>query len=79
MVRTLKSNSTVWFHETFQRASFEWQKGYAAFTVSPSKFDAVYKYIENQEEHHKKITFQEEYVKFLREHGIKYDERFVFD
>jgi len=58
---------------------FAWQKGYAAFSVSPSKIEAVREYIANQEEHHKRVTFQEEYRKFLEKSGVEYDERYVWD
>lgn len=59
--------------------NFSWQNGYGAFSVSQSKVDVVKAYILNQEEHHKKITFQEEYLKFLDEYKIEYDEKYVWD
>ncbi|RAI88489.1 IS200/IS605 family transposase [Algoriphagus yeomjeoni] len=58
---------------------FHWQKGYGTFSVSQSKLDIVKKYIQNQEEHHKHMTFQEEYLKFLEEYGIDYDLKYVWD
>jgi len=58
---------------------FHWQKGYGAYSVSQSKLETVKKYIQNQEEHHRKITFQEEYIQFLEEHEIEYDLRYVWD
>jgi len=79
LVLTVKANSSSWFHKTFKRAAFAWQEGYAALTVSPSKIEIVKKYIQNQEENHRKITFKEEYLSFLKEEGIKYDKRYVFD
>ena len=63
--------------ETLNR--FEWQKGYAAFTVSHSKIEAVRMYLRNQEEHHKRQTFEEEYVSFLKRHEIQFDPRFLFE
>ncbi len=58
---------------------FHWQKGYGAFSVSQSKLEIVRKYIQNQEEQHKHMTFQEEYIKFLEEYGIDYDPKYVWD
>ncbi len=79
-MRDLKANSTNWVKETFpERGDFKWQTGYAAFSVSKSGLDSVRTYIEQQEEHHRKRTFQEEYLAFLRKHEIEYDPRFVFD
>ena len=60
-------------------AKFHWQNGYGAFSVSQSNLDEVIRYIENQEEHHKRVTFQDEYRAFLRAYGIDYDERYVWD
>jgi len=60
-------------------AKFHWQKGYGAFSVSQSSLDGVIRYIENQEEHHKRVTFQDEYRAFLKAYGIEYDERYVWD
>lgn len=57
---------------------FGWQDGYGAFTVSKSKLPQVIRYIQNQREHHSKKTFQEEYLEFLDEHGIEYDERYLW-
>jgi putative transposase len=68
-VKTLDSNL----------ASFHWQDGYGLFSVSPSHHEAVHKYILNQEEHHKKETFQEELVRILKKYGIAYDERYLWD
>jgi hypothetical protein len=58
---------------------FYWQRGYGAFSVSPSELDALLQYVDTQEEHHRSRTFQEEYREFLRKHGVEYDERFVWD
>ena len=60
-------------------AKFHWQSGYGAFSVSQSNLDGVIRYIENQEEHHKRVTFQDEYCAFLKAYGIEYDERYVWD
>jgi len=60
-------------------AEFNWQSGYGAFSVSASNVKAVQKYIAGQEEHHKKVTFQEELKAFLEKHGVPYDERYLWD
>jgi REP element-mobilizing transposase RayT len=58
---------------------FAWQSGYAAFSVSESNVEAVRAYIASQEEHHKRVTFQDEYRAFLMKHGVEFDERYVWD
>ena len=60
-------------------AKFRWQRGYGAFSVSQSNLEEVARYIENQEEHHKRVTFQDEYRAFLKAYGIEYNERYVWD
>ncbi len=79
IVRLVKSNSSRWVHETHRRPGFGWQRGYAAFSVSQSSLPTVVKYVVTQEEHHQKRSFQEEYLGFLKRHGIAFDERFVWD
>jgi REP-associated tyrosine transposase len=77
-VNKIKANSSKWIHE--QRLlppAFAWQTGYAAFSVSPSKVTEVIEYIRNQESHHKKVSFEEEYIAFLKKHQIQYDDRFI--
>lgn len=61
------------------RGKFRWQKRYSAFSVSRSNVERVRRYIERQEQHHRRVTFYEEYVRFLKEYGIDYDERYVFE
>ena len=78
-MRDLKGDLSVWAKEAFDIRDFAWQTGYAAFSVSKSGVEAVRAYIAGQEEHHRRITFQEEYLEFLKRHEIEYDERFVFD
>jgi len=76
----LKANSTKWVHETRpDHQSFAWQTGYSAFAVSDSNRGKVIAYIQNQQEHHKKISFEEEFVAFLKKNNIPYDPRFVVD
>lgn len=73
-VRKIKSLSSRWIHETFSDSrDFAWQEGYGAFSVSPSKADAVVQYIAGQEEHHRRVGFEEEFVAFLERHGVDYD------
>ena len=75
----LKGGSSKWIHEEFLTLpNFGWQDGYAAFTVSKSQIPSVISYIQNQREHHRKKTFQEEYLEYLRQNGIDYDERYVW-
>jgi len=78
-LRVLKSNSSLWVHETPRRAAFAWQTGYGAFSVSQSNVPAVVNYIRKQDQHHRKVSFQEEFVTFLKRHGIAYDERYIWE
>jgi len=79
-LRFLKSNSSGWVHDKWpRRRSFAWQLGYGAFSVSKSNVPEVLKYIRNQETHHRRVTFKEEFVDFLIKHEIKYDERYIWD
>jgi len=78
-VQLLKGASSHWIHKTFTDLSaFAWQDGYGAFTVGLSQIADTKRYIENQREHHQGKTFQEEYLAFLRKHGVEYDERYVW-
>ena len=58
---------------------FFWQRGYGAFSVSPSQLEAVLEYVDTQQEHHRTRTFQEEYRELLHRHGVDFDERYVWD
>lgn len=79
-LRVLKTNSSRWAHENgITRRAFAWQAGYGAFSVSQSNAPQVIKYIANQEEHHRKASFQEEFLAFLKKHGIEYDKRYLWD
>ena len=78
-LRVIKSNSSLWVHETRHRAAFAWQAGYGAFSVSQSNVPAVVKYIRDQEQHHRKISFQDEFIAFLKAHRIPYDERHIWE
>ena len=80
IMRVLKTNSSRWVHEKWPlHSAFGWQAGYGAFSVSQSNVSAVLHYITNQEEHHRKVSFQEEFIAYLRRHGIEYDERYIWE
>ena len=67
-----------WIHKNFPNLQdFAWQEGYGSFSVSFSALQGVQKYIQNQKQHHAIMSFDEEYLKFLKLHGVEYDERFV--
>jgi len=80
LVEEVKTSSSVRIKEEGpQLREFHWQNGYGAFSVSQSNVEHVREYIANQEEHHRKLTFQEEYRLFLERHQIVFDERYVWD
>lgn len=80
LTRDLKSCSSKWINEhKFIQQHFEWQDGYGAFSYSKSQRDRVIKYIINQEEHHRKITFRKEYLKLLDDFGIEYRDKYLFE
>jgi len=80
LMRELKADSSGWIHKTFpNQKAFAWQIGYGAFSVSHSNSTDVQNYIADQEEHHRKISFQEEFVAFLKKHEIEYDERYLWE
>jgi len=80
VVRDLKANSSRWFDETCANLSgFAWQSGYGAFAVSYSNLSEVRRYIANQQEHHRAVTFKEEFLALLKRHNLEYDERYVWD
>lgn len=79
-LRVIKTNSSRWVHEQGPTHSdFAWQTGYGAFSVSQSAAEAVLRYIANQEEHHRKVSFQQEMIAYLRRNKIAYDERYIWD
>ncbi|MBN2638909.1 MAG: IS200/IS605 family transposase [Bacteroidales bacterium] len=78
LISKVKSSSSKWMKNKGV-VDFSWQNGYAAFSVSSSKLETVKNYILNQDEHHRKKTFQEEYRRFLDEYGMEYDELYVWD
>ena len=79
-VKELKRVSNLWLKEQNRTyADFQWQGGYADFSVSPSNLELVKRYIANQEEHHRKLNFQDELRALLRKHNVEWDERYVWD
>ena len=81
-VRHIKANASRWVnknHPLKRNRKFQWQREYGAFSVSQSLSAKVKRYVRNQEEHHKKKSFKEEYLEFLRRHEIEFDEQYVFD
>ena len=80
LVRDIKANSSRFVNEKrFLRGKFSWQEGFGAFSYSISQLDEVIKYIENQEEHHKEVSFKDEYLKYLKRFEIDFDENYVFE
>jgi len=80
VVETVKTSSSKWIKgKGIEYSDFHWQSGYGAFSVSQSGADAVVTYIRNQDEHHRKVSFQDEYRRFLKRYRVPYDERYVWD
>ena len=80
LVRDIKSNSSKFINSKgWVVGRFEWQSGFAAFTYSESQLDTVVNYIKNQEEHHSRMTFNEEYLGFLKRFNVDYNPKYVFD
>jgi hypothetical protein len=77
-VQLIKGGSSKWIHGELGIRKFEWQEGYGAFSVSQSQTKKTVAYINNQREHHRKRTFQEEFLELLDKHGVDYDRRYIF-
>jgi putative transposase len=78
IARVAKTNSSRWMREKW-KSDFGWQTGYGVFSVSESNVAAVTKYIAGQEDHHKKCSFQEEYVAFMKKNKVAYDEKYIWE
>jgi REP element-mobilizing transposase RayT len=79
-MQLIKGGSSKWIHETFpEQRGFAWQEKYGAFGVSVSQLDKIIEYIKGQEVHHRKLTFQEEFLALLNKHRIEYDERYLWE
>lgn len=80
LMRDIKNNSSRFINERgFVKGKFAWQEGYGAFSYAQSQVERVFNYIQNQKQHHKKKTFREEYIQFLKEYEVDYDEKYLFD
>lgn len=80
LVRDIKNNSSNFINEKrLVKGRFSWQEGYGVFSYGHSQIASVYNYILNQQAHHKKKTFREEYLDFLRKFDVKYDEEYLFE
>ena len=80
LIEDVKKNSSKWMKtQGNQYQNFYWQIGYGAFSVNPSEIEIVQTYIQNQEEHHRKKSFKEEYRAFLKKYKVDFDERYVWD
>ena len=79
-MKELKKSSSAWIKTAGRRfREFHWQDGYGAFSIGQRDMPELKRYIANQQEHHRKQTFQEELIQFLEEYGIEYDERYLWD
>ena len=75
----LKRSSSKWINQNkFSMEHFSWQEGFGAFSLGKSQLGVKIKYIENQQEHHMQSTFREEYLQFLKEYEVEYDEKYIF-
>jgi putative transposase len=80
LIEEVKTESSKWIKTKGREfRNFHWQRGYGAFSIGQSNVIALKRYISNQKQHHRRITFQDEYRKFLKSYGIEYDERYVWD
>ena len=80
VLRVTKANSSKWFNGTLEpRTPFAWQRGFGAFSVSASNIEQVRAYICNQEQHHKAVSFRDEYRQLLMRHEIAFDEQYLFE
>lgn len=79
-IQLIKGGSSKWVHDTFpEHRAFAWQEGYGAFSIGVADVNRTMAYIENQAEHHRRRDFKEEFLAFLKKHGIEYDERYIWD
>ena len=80
LVRNIKNNSSNFINQQkFIKGKFSWQEGYGAFSYAHSQVENVYQYIANQEQHHRKKTFKEEYTGFVKKFNVQYEEKYLFD
>jgi putative transposase len=75
----MKGGSSKWIHDEFPALhDFAWQEGYGAFSIGVSQIDDTKRYVANQAEHHRKLSYEEELIAFLERHGIEYDPRYIW-
>lgn len=80
LVRDIKASSSKWVNEKgYLVGNFQWQEGFGVFSYAQSQLDSVIAYINNQEQHHQKKTFKQEYLDLLQKFDIRYDEKYVFE
>jgi len=80
LMKVVKAKSSKYINDNqLTQSKFSWQVGYGVFSYSQSQIDSVYKYINNQKEHHKKESFNKEYLNFLNKFNVHYDEKFIFE
>lgn len=79
LVEEIKKSSSKWMKAEGGVPAFSWQAGYGAFSIGESQVDTVIRYIQKQEEHHSKVSFQKEFIKFLERYKVPYDEKYVWD
>lgn len=79
-IQLIKGGSSKWIHDEFpEHRGFAWQEGYGAFSIGIGQTDTTMRYIRNQAEHHRRRSFQEEFLAFLQRHKIDYDPRYIWD
>ena len=80
LVRDIKANSSKWINEKrFLKGKFQWQEGFGAFSYAQSQLNTVIAYINNQDQHHQKKTFKDEYIGLLQKFNVGYDEKYLFE
>ena len=80
LMKVVKAKSSKFVNDNqLSKSKFNWQEGYGAFSYSRSQIDSVYKYIENQKQHHKRETFNDEYLNFLNKFNVPYEEKYIFE
>ena len=80
LVNSVKTNSSKWINSRgFVKGKFNWQEGYGAFSYGQSQLDNVIQYINNQEQHHQRRSFKEEYIEFLQRFNVNFEEKYLFD
>ncbi len=80
LVRDIKANSSKWINEKgFVKGKFQWQEGFGAFSYGQSQLDTIIAYIDNQEQHHLKRSFRDEYMELLQKFNVEYDDKYLFE